>query len=135
MLVRAVRVGQERQLVLGGLLVFLGLGVQLLSWTATAGPGQAIGVAIGVAVVVLAPGAILLRLGLQRRPPLLRRLDERPQDVRSVEIGYVSRGEATMADVRFVFADRRSWCVTLPAEVGKALARDVAAAGAPTGKP
>jgi hypothetical protein len=123
MLVRAVRAGQERQLVLGGLLVLLGLGVELLSWAGTAGPGEKIGLGIGVTAVLLVPGAMLLRLGLQRVPPLLRRLDERPEDVRSVEIAYVSRGAATMADLRFVFADRRSWRVLLPADVGKALAQ------------
>jgi hypothetical protein len=126
MIARAVRADQERQVVLGGLLVLLGLGVELLSWTGTASAGEKIGLALGVAAIVLTPAAILLRRGLARVPPLLRRLDQRPPDVRSVEVAYVSRGEVTVADVRFVFGDRRRWRVVLPADVGQALARELA---------
>jgi hypothetical protein len=125
---RVLRSSQEVRVIFGGVLLLFCAGVQLLLWTGVDSAATKM-IASGVVSLISAgPGLFLIRSGLRPVPPLLRRLDEAPGELGAIHLDYVISGGMTMSRLQFVFRDGRGWSVTLPADVGKQMARDFAAA-------
>ena len=132
LLAQAMRPRQPGHAVTTGLIAALGLGFQLLAWTAHDSFASRLMVALVTGIPSAIGVAFLLRAQLRRDHPLVRLLRTAPDELAQVSIAYVASPGGSMAQLTFELRDRRRWKAYVPEQLGPNLLRDAqATVGAP----
>lgn len=123
LLTRFAETRRFRPLLGGGLLLFVGALFQLIAFTGTGSLGEALGMSLVTALLMLVPGALILRIGMRRVPTLVTTVRERPRDVRWV--GLTLQPEPRL---RIRMNDGKNLSAPVPLGIEQAVRAEFAAA-------
>ncbi len=109
----------RRTMWLGCVLALVGAGLLIEAWTERAPLADRITGALFASVLVAA-GAVKIRDGVRRVPPLIARLRDRPTELCVVHLAWIQRPSGPRGRLSFEFEEGRRYDVTLAEDAARA---------------